>query len=308
MNVDMAYKLAPSKMAITHILILLVAIWSTPNSYAERNVTSLPFTENFNSNNYSDLIWINNGATHTWVSVEGWQSSGAAKFTPPLAEGRSGLGQFTRISELNGDTTQLNARFLIYYGSEYQEHTQLYNKLVIMNRYFPDGEAGVRPMLITRGFGTIPGSSPLTNEWRTLGACDGTVCSYEGGGYSPDGTDSLRIGDAPQYREEQWISVEFETNTTTGVINTYVHTQDGLISGLIATTTMQDQRGAGGIFTHIDMIGGYFNGGRAGSGGPIIGDPDSYFIIDELQINDSYIGPPQGFLANPPPSPPTALH
>lgn len=288
---------------------IIIMIWTLPAN-AGRDITSFPFTENFNSNNYSDLIWIDNGATHTWESTGGWQSSGAAKFTPPLAEGRAALGQFTRIREHLGDITQLNVRFLVYYGSEYVEHTHRYNKLVIMNRIMPDNSPGVRPMLISRGYGTEEGStSPATDLWRTLASCDGTVCNYEGGDYSPDGTDSLRIGDAPNFREEQWISVELEANTATGIIRTYVYTQDGQVGGLISTQQLgADARSSspGGVWDYVDLIGGYFNGHRAGpvSGGTIVGHPESYFKIDELEINSSYIGPPAGFLSNPPPSPP----
>jgi len=297
------YNSIHTKLLLLAISIVITA-WTLPAN-AERDITSFPFTENFNSNNYSDLIWIDNGATHTWVSTDGWQSSGAAKFTPPLTEGRAALGQFTRIREHLGDITQLNVRFLVYYGSEYVEHTHRYNKLVIMNRVMPDNSPGVRPMLISRGNGTEAGTSPTADLWRTLASCDGTVCNYEGGNYSPDGTDRLRIGDAPNFREEQWISVELEANSSTGIIRTYVYTQDGQIGGLIATKLMEDRDGPGGVFTHVDLIGGYFNGHRAGavSGGPIVGHPESYFKIDELEINSSYIGPPAGFLSNPPPSP-----
>lgn len=67
---------------------------------------------------------------------------------------------------------------------------------------------------------------------ETMGACDGTVCRYEGGDYWLDDTDRLKIGSPPVGREQEWISVEFEANTRTGMIRLYVDTQDGDLSGL----------------------------------------------------------------------------
>jgi hypothetical protein len=106
----------------------------------------------------------------------------------------------------------------------------------------------------------------------------------------------LRVGDPP-YRQEEWISVELEQNTTTGVINLYVFTQDGTLSGLYTTQNME----TGGTWSFVDIIGGYFGSGGTNNIG-------NYFIIDELAIDNKYIGPPVGFSDNnspslPPPDP-----
>jgi hypothetical protein len=45
----------------------------------------------------------------------------------------------------------------------------------------------------------------------------------------------------------------------------------------------------GGTWSYVDIIGGYFHAGSED-------DPGSYFLIDELVIDDGYIGPPTGFL------------
>lgn len=257
-------------------------------AFSERVVDSLPLEEKFDSNDYEgDLVWTTNGAHEEWVPNGGWRGTGAAKFYPPTVEGVSGLGQFVEINNGQG-VEQLNVRFLIYHGRDWDRVTA-YNKVVIMNRI----DDYARPMIISRNH----------NGWRTYGSCDNTVCNYEGGDFWPDGTDSFRIGDRPENREEEWISVELEANMMTGKIKVYVYTQDGDLAGLYTETTMKERPrsqpdlpaviGPGTPLMHyIDMIGGYFN------------DPpttphytsDTYFMIDELKVDDSYIGPPEGFV------------
>jgi hypothetical protein len=251
---------------------LLVA---TPAS-AERHVRSLPHVENFDTNAYqNDIVWVQQSATHTWMPTSGYRG-GAAKFTPVLSgEGMSALGQF-HFSSLSPVPAQINVRFLIWHGSTWNQYGPG-NKLVIMNR---NGNGG-RPMIITRHVGSG------ANRWETWGACDGTVCRYEGGDFFPDGTDSLRIGNVTGARERQWISVEFEANTSTGMIRLYVDTQDGQLSGLYVERPMDDS-GAGGVWSYIDTIGGYMASAERA-------DPENYFMIDELVIDSRRIGPPDGF-------------
>lgn len=240
-------------------------------AHAERQIESLPHSEDFDAESqYQDLIWTTQGCEHTW-STAGY-AGGAAKFTPPLQDqGACGLGQFI-LSGLPEIPEQLNLRFLIYHGSTWRELGPS-NKLVIMNR---EGNEG-RPMIITREF----------DDWETWGACDGTVCKYEEGDFWPLGGDRLRIGDPPNAREEEWISVEFEANTETGMIRLYVDTLDGELSDLYVERYMDDT-GPGGTWSYIDLVGGYMEGAAEA-------DPNNYFMIDELAIDSERIGPPAGF-------------
>ena len=52
-----------------------------------------------------------------------------------------------------------------------------------------------------------------------------------------------------------------------------------------------DSSGPGGVWSYVDIIGGYMNHGAVQQ------DPENYFMIDELKIDDHYIGPPAGFNA-----------
>ena len=255
-----------------------------PVARAETIVTSLPFSMNFDQNNYSDVVWLSSGATQTWLPTGGWRG-GATKITPPNVEGYAGLGQFI-LSQLPVIPEQLNVRFLVYYGPTWWENAVV-GKLIIMNR---DGNRG-RPMVIIRD-GALAGQN-----WETWGACDGTVCKYEGGDFWPDGTDRLRIGDRPAGREQEWICVELEANTRTGMIRLYVDTQDGALSGLYVERYMDDT-GPGGTWAFVDIIGGYMKAA-------VRQDPGNYFMIDELVIDSRRIGPPAGFASVVSPRPPS---
>ncbi len=50
-----------------------------------------------------------------------------------------------------------------------------------------------------------------------------------------------------------------------------------------------DDTGPGGIWSYIDIIGGYMEFTTTPG-------PENYFMIDELVIASNHIGPPDGFL------------
>jgi hypothetical protein len=266
---------------------VLAALIITPSiAYCERNIPSLPHEERFDENTYQDIVWVTSsgGATHEWISDGGWRG-GAAKFHPPVtSDGRAGLGQFTRINNSAG-TEQLNIRFLVYHGSEWGR-VRTNNKVTIMNR--TDGYA--RPM--------IGAMRKHENNYRTYAPCDNTVCKFEGGDYWPDGTDSLKLGQQPEFRSEEWISVELEANVRTGMMRLYVNTQDGDVSGLYVEKSLEESPVGPGtpLLHYIDIIGGWFNAGTPYH-------RDTYYKIDELVISDTYIGPPDGFVGGVDPDP-----
>lgn len=267
------------------VLALMGGMGLSSVAHAERIIRSLPHTENFDSSAYeSDIVWLTGGARHTHMPNDGWRG-GAAKFFPPTTgQNYSGVGQF--IFNMANIPEQINVRWLIYHGSTWREYGAG-EKLIILNR---NGNRG-RPMIILRE------SSSGGQTWETMGACDGTVCRYEGGDFWPDGTDRLKIGNPPVAREEEWICIEFEANTRTGMIRLYVDTEDGDLSGLYIERPMDDS-GPGGTWAYVDIIGGFFNlASRA--------DPNNYFMLDELVIDSRRIGPPEGFGSRTRPSAPT---
>jgi len=258
---------------------------------AARTVRALPFTESFDTNNYSDLVWTTMGATHTWMPTAGYNGRGAAKFTGPNSEGYSAVGQFD-FRGLSTIPEQINIRALVYQGRMWHE-LGAGGKLMILNR---EGNRG-RPMVIATDY--------QEGNWESWAPCDGTVCRFEGGEGWPNGTERLRLGNNTQgngKRSNEWISVELEANTRTGMIKLYIDTQDGALSGLYVQRYMDDT-GPGGTWSYVDLIGGYMNWGNVRS------DPENYFMLDEIVIDDSYIGPPTGFRGGTTtrPNPPTSL-
>lgn len=265
---------------------LLLCLLASTSALASRTISSLPWSESFSANNYGDLVWITQGATHTFVPTGGYQGGGAAKFTGPNSEGYSGIGQVILRAGLR--PTQMNVRFLIWHGRTYNALSGG-GKLLIMNR---EGNRG-RPMLI---YGDPAGV-------RSIAACDGTVCAFRNQAngqidltsYWADGRERLKLGSGTNARSHEWISIEAEGNTAGGgTLTLYIDTQDGQFRDVYLTRPLNDSRGGGQWFM-TDIIGGYMNRG------PVRTDPENYFIIDELAVSDRRIGPPAGFRGGTPP-------
>lgn len=121
-------------------------------------------------------------------------------------------------------------------------------------------------------------------------------------GFAPSGTgDDYFYTDAygdwrdhsPQYskiematRLGQWVCVEYEMDHENDTAKAYAWTQDGTLNGLQIVTVNTE-----GLDTdEVTIIGGYYNRIHTNQ------DSNTYMLIDELEIDDDYIGPPVGFL------------
>ena len=261
-------------IAITTFL-FLYNITGTVN--AGRNI-SLPFEQNFDTMDYSDLIWISGGATHTHLPSGGWQG-GAAKFTPPTSSSSqyySGLGSFNGINE-----KKLHIRVLAKVGSTYHVNQRsvgygYQNKFIIVTRGGAD-----RGMTIFERCGS--------SGYYTFGACDDNTCLYECGGspdWWPNGSDAFKSTD---YLDE-WFCLELECDLTTRTSKIYLWTQDGVLDGEYMSTALASGSGA---YDAIQIIGGFYNGYH-------LSDENTYVMFDELKIDTQFIGPPAGFVGGGP--------
>ena len=266
--------------------LLLTALCIAPSAMAARDVTAFPFRENFDTDAYTrDIVRLTQGARHEWEPDGGWRG-GAAKFFPPTQnEGYSGLGSFTRIYQNHGRVTQLNLRVLAYHGPTLTPLGPKNSKLMILNP-----ASGTRPMILKNGR-----FYPNGEEYGFYGACLSTVCTWHDDGNSG----APRPGTGFQYGNpgtddnytNQWVSIELEANTVANTVKTFIHTADGRITGLQAQRT--DYNDAD-YFTHVDGVPGYW--GNRSDGWPRRLDSGSYIMIDELELNTRYIGPPAGFV------------
>jgi hypothetical protein len=266
-----------------HLLLLLPLLFIFTSPVQARNIGALPFEEHFESTDWAqaELGIRPTGSKVLWESSAGWQGSGAAKLAPPTAaEGYATLG----IMDGFGEQTRLNVRFLLYHGATLTLKAP-HDKLIILNRV----NDATRPMVISGG-NWVNGE----NE-RIYFACHGTVCGNRDDRFS-----------MPMYvnREyaNQWISFEYEVDLVNQVERVYIYTQDGRAAGLYSEHRFSESNAANSPIFRIEGIGHYWGPPTEISDG--VFDDETYIMIDELKVDNQYIGPPLGFLSDPPPAAP----
>jgi hypothetical protein len=271
---------------------------------AARNIT-LPFSLNFDQNNYQDLVWVAHtppGAEHIWEADGGWRG-GAAKFKtgngdhPYLS-----LGSFTNIRKNGTTVTRLHIRALWYFTRKIvTQYAEPEPKLIITNRN--SGATTDRTIFWYQRSWDYPNTVALQATGQNNVQASGSNCSdLQRGEFSNEFEPSFTLEDYT----DQWVCIEYKVDITPGTnrngsLVVYVTTQDGRFN---QTEVIRPDCGVSnigdGYWDYIDFI------GRMGFGE--LAD-DCYYKIDELAIDDQYIGPPAGFGdgdATPPPEDPPA--
>lgn len=258
---------------------------------------SLPHTESFNSaSSIDDLIWATQGATVTWDSTGGWQNSGSVKITPPtVGQGYGALGGFNGF----GPLTRLNIRWLMKVGPTFFNET-IFGKIIVMHRQ--NQESWMRPMMMQNGRYHTDG---VLHQYFTVsqGVTNPT------GPFNPDleriNPDAYFTMGQDGSNTDIWVSYEFEVDLVAGRINLYIFTEDGQYGGLYATVdmTQSEPDPTTHPITEIACLGCFW--GAPTEEPPYFTPPFSsgtYMVVDEVTINNRYIGPPAGFQNNPPPA------
>lgn len=275
------------------VVFLLLAVVAQASD--ARSVT-LPHTESFDSqSSISDIAWVTEGATVTWLPTLGWRGGGATKITPPntVNQGYGGVGSFDGFS-----TTSLNVRWLMNFGSSYATKTPG-TKTIIMNRNstgIPAGFEAFRPMLLENG------NNRNGEETKWWYPCLQIECTM----YNPNDRLDQPLELTSTQRINEWISFELEADLVARRVNLYIHTQDGQVSGLyashdMATATREPSNSADYPIVMVQGI-GFFWGAAV-----VPADANTYVLIDEVKMDSRYVGPPAGFLSDPPPAAPTNL-
>lgn len=270
-----------------------------PVTAAARNVT-LPHTETFDTlSSITDIARSGPaGATVTWLPNVSWDGGGAVRIAPVTnTEGYGGIGGFTGFS-----ATRLNLRFLIKIGSNFAGVATM-DKLVIINR-----AAGVpsRRAMIFDAMNNVDEAGGA--RAMVYSPCLGTVCV---------GPDPSRPRSNPFYvtrthNVDEWFVFEYEVDLPNKRLNLYIWSRDGRYSGLYASRDMATGLDNEGAFNsasdpviNVEGIGWYWHPPEERA--PLsVRDANTYIMIDDVAIDNRFIGPPRNFLGNSPPSAPRA--
>lgn len=261
------------------IILILISFAFVFNAGAQ---ITFPHSDDFSTEAYSI---VNEGTCGTVTYTTGAScyggSGGCVKIVPPTSGGQCTMG----ITGYNfTDTKQLNVRFLVKIGNQYEETATAVeygyqNKMLIVSRSV---ETSVR------GMGIFERNSD--SGWYTWGACEDNSCLYYDGddGYAwPHANDTFK---SSSYAD-QWVCVEWELDITEGLARLYIWTADGVNNGLHQTYIYTEQSGDLGYYTEIQAIGGFFNGYHTSNA-------NAYLMFDNLVLSNTYIGPPAGFIGS----------
>lgn len=256
-----------------------------PHSALAERAIDLPFVEHFDQNDYSDVIWVTGGATHSWQSTGGW-SGGAARFTrPTTGNSYSGLGSFVGLA--NDNAQQINIRVLVRHGTNYLSDFAGAKFMIVVRD--PNDSDHQRPMLYD---GMM---NDGTRDVLSYAPALGTYCQWDNDDYGGCWmSDHETFKAYPGHYLDDWVSIELEFIPATGYANLYITTRDNAFHGLYLTKIPMEGCAystpqTGGGLDYVDIIGGYFNN-------PTPAGANRYFEFDELQVDDHYIGPPPGFV------------
>lgn len=261
------------------ILIIMFGIFGlVRNSQAAINIT-LPYSNDFDeSSDLSNISWNENGTggiVHN--QSDGWQE-GCVEITPPTT-GQTHVG----IGAFNGITTEnIYVRMLVKVGNtlastHVDEGYGPQNKFLIISRTGGDnGNNNSRAMAILE-------DTPGLLAFYAWQACspDNDGCAYDDGTTRNTDTSSGQHIKFPP--SDEWVCIQLHAQV--GGSTTITET---LQNGTSYTFSGTSNNTAGGFWSSVYVIGGYWNGGHTE-------DPNNHIYIDKLVIDDEPIGIPTGF-------------
>ena len=226
------------------------------------------------------------GSLFDHISTGGWNNTGAAKFYS-----HNGSTNSYRALQGNQDpwtaATQ-NIRFLI----------KIESVGIVSGKWLYTGAGGVWPTYVGFGGSGSPCTQPsitMNYNWAShyvLHNGNLTCPAFYENCKTP-GTWGALIEDCTEVVTDdrfdwndyvqEWVCIEQEKNFNTGVMAIYIWTQDGAWNGKLyeVDTTLES-----GSERRTSDVGAYLE----------LTHTNQYFIIDEMVMSDSYIGPPAGFV------------
>lgn len=273
-------------------LLTLISLLFYPTYIAAQCVggshATLPITVDFEtSESYASDVCVDGGdGTHTFLATGGWNGGGAARFDiSSTADTYQGL-------TMQGWSTQImHVRWVMYIPTSYSEHlaSVAEPKVLIPNRAAPYN---------TTDYRAIHWHKSSTGSEIDVMQSEHNNTDFNYPSCSGDGPQLYLSTDvAPNFDlldyEGQWVCFELKLDirSTTAAderIRVWVTTRDGTWN---ETAILSPRCGPYGVdtgnWTRLDILGHYGGGGNA-----------SYFILDDVKVDNSYIGPPTGFLGS----------
>jgi hypothetical protein len=248
--------------------------WTDPSGTHVTFPYSLDFDAGLDS--LEGLISASKGAAVRYEDSQCWRG-GCAKFVPSNeSNSYAALGGFN----LPSDTRRVHLRYLVFYGPDYVADLNRRHKHIIIHR--GSDVSGDRGMVYA--WKTSPDREDLS-----LGACDNTDCTYEDGKTRPDLDVSFLVGE----HLLEWVCVEAVFDTNNHTVQVYITTQDGAFNNyLLAERSIHSITSSQDYWTRISVLGAYMDFGTH-INPPL---PGMYWMLDEVAMSTSYIGPPDGFV------------
>lgn len=251
-------------------------------------ISSFPWSLSFDSTGDWDVDGVLTsdecGGTARRVTTGCYAGAGCLKVIPPTSAcagggyngGAVGAGWFSY-----SNTSRIHIRFMIWVGPTFYESITnggggLINKFVLQDNNNDYPRTGIL------GFNA---ESPAGSGFVAFGV----LAADESYHYNASPTEpgywqenaAFYINDTTNH--STWICVEYWIDTADGESGLYIWTAAGLQDSFYITNAVS------GSATQTGFYFSYFNCYG-------VADADNYYIIDDLSVSNSYIGPPDGFV------------
>lgn len=270
------------------LIVLIALICCAPLTSRADLAVTLPWSLTFDDDTWtSNLALTECGGTSTHTTT-GCYSGGCMKVTPPTSActgggingGQTGLGWVTYSG-----TSEFHVRFLVKFGSTWCANVA-------------DGGGGLTNKFLLQ-------DSPSRSGIMGFSATDSPsrYCAF-----AVYDTDQYYVYRTPPNRGwiedalfkvsatehvDEWIALEYWINESTGKTGLYIWTQDGEYNGVAIENVDAYATGISQTGFYLSYFNCY---GTA--------DSNNYYLMDNIVVSTSYIGPPTGFVGGS--TPPTA--
>jgi len=235
------------------------------------------YSEDFDDNDYSGILNISNGATHTYQATGGYDGDGCAYFTPPEGTGQGYMGIQFDIT----DSAVVYVSFIAKRESNWCGNSSGGKHIILTTQ---SGTDESRAILMEH--------SCLGNTDWHLNPCQNIDCGGTGDwDYAGPPCGSGDCSDAPWNQcsdyVDEWVWYVFYANSTTGVSWIKAWTRDGVWDGDMLSCEI-NWLSTGSPYNFVDTLGTYADVYSLTT--------DNGMYIDEVLVEDEMPSIPTGFV------------